>query len=148
MDEYQHLKDAIRQEAEMRTQERFSNSPSNQIKNLNASVVSAVGNVPILKEPLQKVGGALTNAFGFFTDNVLAPIFGFDDREAREKETRRQERIIGKTIRKTALRERQAEEYSRGMEDFQRKAEQAGFDSTAEYSAFLRRTRRTRRKRI
>lgn len=145
-DGYEHMRQAIRAEAERRTEERFSNSASNQIKNLNASVVSALGDLPVVGEAIAKTGGAITNAFGLFTDNVLAPIFGFDDREARKRERERQERIIQKTIRKTAIRQRQIEDNRRGAEEFQRKAEDAGFETTAEYRMFLRKMKKERMK--
>lgn len=140
------LQEAINQHARQTAESRLrQSSGAEQIKNLNSQIVEFSKGVPVIGEAVGSIAEPLISGFNFFTDNVLSPVFGMGPSQADiEKEENRQRRIAGnqiKLLERTGMKTAKTEQ---GLADFQAKAEQAGFGSTADYSAFLRKQRRKR----
>jgi hypothetical protein len=128
------------------------------IKKLNSDVVDFVENIPVIGEPLSILSTPLKMAYEGFVDDILAPIFF--DTEAEEKALERRRDWTQYTAERSLMKygyvmtpaEWQAAEFeqlkerteeknqklSQEMEEFQKKAEEAGFDNTADYSRFTR----------
>ena len=140
------LQEAINQHARQTAESRLrQGSGAEQIKNLNSQIVEFSKGVPVIGEAVGSIAEPLISGFNFFTDNVLSPIFGMGPSQADiDKEEARQRRIAMRQIKLVERTEAQKIQRAQGMADFQAKAEQAGFGSTAEYSAFLKRSRKDR----
>lgn len=132
------------------------------IKKLNSDVVDFVENIPVIGEPLSVLGTPLKMAYEGFVDDVLAPIFFDTEAEEKALERRRDwaqfiaERSLAKygyvmtpqQWREAEFEqlkektERRNQQRAEEMEAFQKKAEDAGFKTTAEYSAAAREARK------
>lgn len=140
------LVEAINQHAKQTAESRLrQSSGAEQVKNLNSQIVEFTKGVPIIGEAVGSIAEPLVSGFNFFTDNVLSPVFGMGPSQADiDKEEARQRRIAMKQVRSMEITEMKTAKTEQGIADFQAKAEQAGFGSTADYSAFLRRSRKDR----
>jgi hypothetical protein len=138
-----------------------SGTTKDYIKKLNSDVVDFVENIPVIGEPLSILSTPLKMAYEGFVDDVLAPIFFDTEAEEKALERRRDwtqfiaERSLAKygyvmtpdewrAAEFEQLKERTAqknEQTVKGMEEFEQKAKEAGFDNTAEYSDFARKQR-------
>lgn len=123
------------------------------IKKLNSDVVDFVENIPIIGESMSVLGTPLKMAYDGFVDDVLAPIFFDTEAEEKALERRRDwiQYIAERSLAKygyvmTPDEWRQAEfeqlkerteqknkQLAEEMEAFRKKAEDAGFKTTAEY---------------
>lgn len=132
------------------------------IKKLNSDVVDFVENIPVIGEPLSVLGTPLKMAYEGFVDDVLAPIFFDTEAEEKALERRRDwtqyiaERSLAKYGYVMNPQEWQAAEFEQlkerterknqqlaeEMEAFRKKAEEAGFKTTAEYSVAARNARK------
>lgn len=132
------------------------------IKKLNSDVVDFVENIPVIGEPLSVLGTPLKMAYEGFVDDILAPIFFDTEAEEKALERRRDwtqyiaERSLAKYGYVMTPQEWQAAEFEQlkerterrnqqraeEMEAFRKKAEEAGFKTTAEYSVAARNARK------
>lgn len=132
------------------------------IKKLNSDVVDFVENIPVIGESISVLGTPLKMAYDAFIDDVLGPIFFNTEAEEKALERRRDytqwiaERSLAKYGYVMTPQEWQAAEFEQlkerterrnqqraeEMEAFRKKAEEAGFKTTAEYSVAARNARK------
>lgn len=125
-----------------------------QIKQASRSVIQAAKSVPGLGEAVEFLGEPIGAVTDLFVDNVISPLF-LDKRKAQiSKDWAEYVKEASKSrygsemtpeqfmqakhsdlIDKTNMKNQQ---FSQGMDDFERRARLAGFKSTAEYSKYLR----------
>lgn len=135
-------------------------SEADQIKGLSRGVTSLAENIPVLGEAVSVLSKPINAATDFFVDEVISPLF-LDQRKAqiskdwanyiKEESLRKYGQELTpdeyRTVKHYELQQKteaKNEAYSQGVRDFEQKAKDAGFNSTAEYSKFLRDQNRER----
>lgn len=134
-----------------------------EIKALQSGVVDIAQDIPVIGEVVKFVGEPLKEGLNLFTDNVLSPIFGLRD-ERREGIKRDWEQYVKEASlhrygqemtpdeyrmmkfedKKTRLSGR-AMERAAAQQEYEQKAQDMGYGSTAEYSKAVRESKKQSR---